>query len=265
MRRLAALLLLLFACANPREALPREPHRVVTLAPNVTEMVYALGAGAKLAGTDNFSDFPREAKRLPKVGGIQPNVEKIIALRPDLVLASASASPPGLASSLQSAKIPLVSIHTDRLHDVARGMLQIGAILGVRDREQIVAQLRKDMAAQRRTRAHPMRVLFVVWTNPLYIAGRDTYTDDLIQLTGATNAATVTGWPQYSLESLVANPPDLIVYPNQSVTPAAMRELLDAAQGVHPRTAGVTENVFVRPGPRMVDAARELNAVLDSQ
>jgi ABC-type hemin transport system substrate-binding protein len=255
-------LLLLAACGAPRSA-PRHALRAVTLAPNITEMIYALGAGATIAGTDNFSDYPPAAKSLPKVGGTQPSVEKIITLRPDVVFASTSSAPPGLEPSMRSARIPLVWVKTDRLPDVPAAMEQIGARLGVRGRARIVTELRNAIDAQRRTRAHPPRVLFVVWTNPLYIAGRETFVGDVLELCGATNAAAVTGWPQYSLESLVAHPPDLILYPNVSVTPAAMQELLATAH-LHTRAIAVEENVFVRPGPRVAEAARRLNAILDA-
>lgn len=255
------------ACGRENPPLPRGSTRVVSLAPNITEMIFALGARSKLVGTDDFSDYPPPVKALPKVGGTQPNVEKIIALKPDLVLASASSVPPGLEPSLRAARIPLVWIRTDRLADVPTAMGLVGAHLGVRDAPVHVARLQDAINREKRTRAHPPRVLFAVWTNPLYVAGRDTFVGDLLEHCGATNAVTVTGWPQYSLESLVANPPDIILYPNLSVTPRAMNELLDAAPGLRGRVrvVAVEENVFVRPGPRVVEAARQLNAILDGR
>jgi len=260
-------LLLFAACEEQQVTTPGPAERVVTLAPNLTELVYAVHAQAKLVGTDNFSDYPESAKTLPKVGGLQPNVEKIVSLKPDLVLASTSSAPPNLEASLRAAEIPLVWVKTDRLDDVPQAMVLIGAHLGVLDVPVYAARLRESIAAQKRTRAHPPRVLFAVWTNPLYVAGRNNFTDDLLQLTGATNAVTVSGWPQYSLESLVANPPDLILHPDKSVTPRAIEELLDAAPGLRGRTKviAVDENVFVRPGPRMTIAARRLNAILDEE
>src|SRR6266498_1191035 len=87
--------LLLIACANPAEQ-PHQVRRIVTLAPNITEMAFAAGCGAKIAGTDNFSDYPEVVKQLPKVGGVDPDVEKIAALHPDLVIASSSGLHPSL-------------------------------------------------------------------------------------------------------------------------------------------------------------------------
>jgi len=262
-------LLLLFAACREDVTQPSlaGSQRAVSLAPNITELAFAAGAGKRLVGTDDFSDDPPAAKRLPKVGGTQPNVEKIIALKPDLVLASTSSAPPGLESSLRAAHIPLAWIKTDRLADVPRAMTIVAAHLGVLDAPVYANRLQQAIDAQRRSRLHPPRVMFVVWTNPLYVAGRETFVGDLLELCGATNAVTVKGWPQYSLESLVANPPDVILYPNLSVKPQAMKELLDAAPGVrdHTRVIAVEENVFVRPGPRVVEAARALNAILDQR
>ena len=261
-------LLLVSSCARDEapSPLPAGSARVVSLAPNITEMIYAVGAQQRLVGTDDFSDYPPAAKSLPKVGGTQPNIEKIISLKADLVLASTSSVPPGLESSLRAAKIPLVWIKTDRLADVPAAMVLVGAHLGVLDVPVRVARLRDAIGRQKRTRAHPPRVLFAVWTNPLYVAGRNTFVGDLLEHCGATNAVTVSGWPQYSLESLLAHPPDIILYPNLSVTPRAMQELLDAAPGLRGRVrvVAVEENVFVRPGPRVAQAARQLNAILDA-
>jgi iron complex transport system substrate-binding protein len=262
---LSFLLLLLFACKEETPPLPKGSERVVSLAPNITEMIFSVGARNRLVGTDNFSDYPPLAKALPKVGGAQPNVEKIIALQPDLVLASTSSVPPGLESSLRAADIPLVWIRTDRLADVPGALALVGAHLGVLDVPVYVARMQDGIRKEKRTRPHPPRVMFVVWTNPLYVAGRETFVGDLLELTGATNAVTTAGWPQYSLESLVQNPPDIILYPDVSVKRRAMSELLDSIPSVrdHVRVMPVEENVFVRPGPRVVEAAQQLNAILD--
>ena len=105
--------------------------------------------------------------------------------------------------------------------------------------------------------------MFAVWTDPLYVAGRATFTDDLLLLAGARNAVTVNGWPQYSLESFVQSPPDILLYPRGAVTQEQVDALLARAQGVHTRVVPVNEDIFQRPGPRMADAARVLNAILD--
>ena len=249
------------ACAQPEET-PHEIRRVISLAPNVTEIIYAIGGGARLVGTDDFSDFPEAATRLPKVGGVEPNVEKIAALRPDLVIANASNVHPNLQRALAAVHIPLMVVRTERLADVAAAMAEIDARLPG-DPRRAIAAFDHQIEHQRRNRVRRPRVLFVVWTNPLYVAGRQTFVDDVFELAAATNAAEVTGWPQYSLESFIAHRPDVLLYPNRSVTPAAVRELLQRTN-VNVQAVAVDENIFTRAGPRLADAAASLNHILDA-
>lgn len=245
-------------------AMPRTVARIVTLAPNVTEIAYAIGAGGKIAGTDDASDYPPAARSLPKVGAMQPSIEKIVALQPDLVLASTEGNPPSLAASLDAAGIPLFVVRTDRLAEIPGAMRRLGTVLGAQEAEPAVRKLEREVAAQRRARRNAPRVMFVVWTDPLYVAGRATFTDDLFELTGARNAVALNGWPQYSLESLLASPPDLLLYPRGAVTPGQMDALLNRLPGLRSRVVAVDEDIFQRPGPRMAEAAAALNTILDA-
>lgn len=235
---------------------------MVALAPNLTEMLFALGAGDRIVGVDDHSNHPDAAKALPKVGGMQPNIEKIVALRPDIVFASTEGNHPSLAAALAAANVPLFVVRTDRLSEIPVAMRRLAAILGAPD--DAVQELERAVAAQKRTRANAPRVLFAVWTDPLYVAGRATFTDDLFVLTGARNAVEVTGWPQYSLESLAATPPDILLYPRGAVTPQQVDALLKRVPGLQIRVVPVNEDIFQRPGPRMAEAAAALNAILDT-
>jgi iron complex transport system substrate-binding protein len=256
------LLLLFLACHRATPSGVPRPPRIVSLAPNVTEMIYALGDGDLLVGADTSSDFPPPASALPKVGsGLTPSIEKIVALRPTLVVAIAAGLHPNLSRALEAQHIPLLVVRTDRLADVARAMAAIRDRVG-RVRAPAIASMLHALRQQRRVRAKPPRILFVVWSDPLYIAGRETFTDDLFAICGVRNAASVSGWPQYSLESLIASPPDLLLYPNRSVSRAQIDALVARAKLTCP-TIAVDENVFVRPGPRMPEAARELNRIVD--
>lgn len=244
--------------------LPVRIERVITLAPNLTEILFATGAGERIAGTDDHSNYPAVARALPKVGGMQPNIEKIVALKPDLVLASTEGNHPSLGPALAAAGIPLFVIRTDRLAEIPKAMRRLGTLLEAAGAEKAAAELEIAVKHERRVRTNAPRVMFAVWTDPLYVAGRATFTDDLFALTGATNAVQVTGWPQYSLESFAAAPPDLILYPRGAVTPQQMDALLARLPGIRPRVVAMDEDVFQRPGPRMAAAAAALNRVLDS-
>lgn len=263
LRRGFCLVLLFLSCHRALPIPTSRAPRIVSLAPNVTEMIYALGDGDLLVGADSSSDFPAAAKALPKVGGgLTPSIEKIVALKPTLVVAIAAGLHPNLPRALAAQHIPLLVVHTDRLADVSRAMTDIRNRVD-RERSPAIAAMLHALAQQRRTRANPPRILFVVWSDPLYIAGTQTFTDDLFGICGVRNAASVSGWPQYSLETLIASPPDLLLYPNRSVSKAQIDALMARTKLTCPAIA-VDENVFVRPGPRMPEAARELNRIVDA-
>jgi len=258
LRRGFCLVLLFAACRSE----PAPGTRIVSLAPNLTEMVYALGAGNLLVGADAASDFPPPATALPKVGGgLTPNIEKIVALRPSLVIAIAAGLHPNLPRALEAQHIPLLVVRTDRLNDVPLAMMKIAH--ATHRSIDPVRNLDEALGAERRVRKHPPRILFVVWSDPLYVAGSETFTNDLFDVCGVRNAANVRGWPQYSLESLIASPPDMLLYPNHSVSAAQVDALLKRAN-LKCDVVPVDENVFVRPGPRMIEAAAALNRIVDS-
>jgi iron complex transport system substrate-binding protein len=259
---LSVVLALSASCSAPERASKQAPHRIVTLAPNVTEMVIALGATDRIVATDDYSADAMPQRKLPRVGGLQPNIEKIVAVRPDLVIANAAGLPPNLGRSLASVHIPLLVVTNERLADIAKSMTSIGNALGMNS-AAAVAKLNASLARERRTRAHPPRVMLAVWTDPLYVAGRNTFADDLFTLCGATNAVEVNGWPSYSLESFVARPPDILLYPNHSVTPSAVNALLTRAGTKNVVAIPVDENLFTHPGPRVGEAGGILNRVLD--
>jgi iron complex transport system substrate-binding protein len=257
-------LLLLAACAAPEPPSKQTPRRIVTLAPNVTEMVLALGAADRIVGTDDYSADAMPQRKLPRVGGLQPNLEKIVAVRPDLVIAYAAGLPPNLGRSLASVHIPLLVVTNERLADIAKSMTSIANALGISSVDA-VTKLNASLAQQHRTRTHPPRLMLAVWTDPLYVAGRNTFADDLFTLCGASNAVEVNGWPSYSLESFVAHPPDILLYPNHSVTPEAVRALLTRANTKNVVAIPVDENLYTRPGPRVGEAGGILNGILGGQ
>jgi ABC-type Fe3+-hydroxamate transport system substrate-binding protein len=269
-------LVLSIACAAP-ETEPKQDAgragRVVTLAPNLTEIVAAVGAESRLVGTDDFSNFPPSVRRLPKVGGVTPSLEAIVALRPDLVIAPASTTAPALDRALAGLDVAMIRVRTERLDDVAVAMADLGRRLGAEAGGREAAKtLNAAIAHARRERSPKRRLLVVVWPDPLYVAARETFADDLLALCGAENAVppAVRGWPQYSLEAVVAADPDAVILFGRGAAGASPRDFVRR----DPRWARlravrdgsvfvVDEDRFSRPGPRLPEAAAELNALLD--
>jgi len=247
------------ACAKP--AAPHRVQRVVTLSPNLTEIVFAIGAGNGVVATDDYSDDPPAAKRLPKVGGMQPSLERIVSAKPDLVLAPAIADYASLSAALKSNHIPIEIVRTDRIADVIPVMQHLGKELDAPKTDDAVRAIRDGLARETRKRARSPRILFVGWADPLYVGGRETFIDDLFAVTGAQNAVQVKKWPQYAVESVIASPPDIVIYTSHvDITPLlrAVPELRNRAMIV-----AVDENRYTRPGPQVVDAAADLNGIID--
>lgn len=241
------------------------PQRVVTLAPNVTEIVNWLGAGGRIVATDDASDHPPAMRTLPKVGsGLAPSVERIVAARPDLVIASASVDPQRISNPLQAAGVLLLVVRTDRLDDILRAVTTIGSQLGVADADERAAALRREITKMRRPAEPSRRTLYVVSADPLFVAGRQTYVDDLYEVAGLTNAVppTVTGWPQYSIEALYDDPPEIVLYPRRALGGGVVERLFARVPG-RERIAfhAVDDDPFSRPGPRVIDALQTLRAI----
>lgn len=244
---------------------------MITLAPNLSETVSYIGGESLIVGTDDFSDYPASIKTRPKVGGVQPNLETMASLRPDLVISSSSANHPALAPALAALKIPLFVVRTDRLADIPRAMKRLGPLMNLNDHQRIADGFSNRLEGERRARRRSPKILFIVWTDPLYVAGGSTFMDDLFELTGSTNAARgVTGWPQFSMETLVSADPDVLLFPSRSIKPEQFEQLIrkDARwrnlKSVREHSYfAVDEDVFTRPGPRVLEAARALNRILD--
>ena len=212
--------------------------------------------------TDDYSDDPPAAKRLPKVGGVQPSLERVVAAKPDLVLAPSIANYSSLSAALSANHIPIEIIRTDRIAEIAPVMQHLGERLGTKSFANAAARgLREAVAQATRKRARPPRVLFVAWADPLYVAGRETFIDDLYGICGAQNAVQVKAWPQYAVESVIASPPDIILYTQRMDISPLLRAAPELKK--HALITSVDQNHFTRPGPHVVDAAAELNRIID--
>jgi iron complex transport system substrate-binding protein len=245
--------------------------RVVSLAASSTEIVYALGAGDLLVGVDQFSDFPPAARTLPHVGSeLAPSLERIVALKPDVVLLAATANSRELPAELGRLGIRVVSSRTDTLDDVWRDIATIGAALGrAPAAAELGARLRARVDAVRAsiTAAPRPRTLVVVWTDPLTVAGGHSFVDDAIVAAGGENIAADSPqpYPQYSIERLLARAPEVIVVgAKPGMTPPLgplERHTTLPAVRLH-RLFTLDADLLFRPGPRLVDGIEALARLL---
>ncbi len=275
-RPLSAVLLsagLLLGCRPGRQeaaAVPASsgaPRRVITLAPNLTEIVFALGAGDSLVGVSEYSDYPEAARAIPRVGGLEVDPEKVVALRPDLVLAVAEGNAGGTVRALEAAGLPVTVTPSGSLDSVLQSIRIVAARLGreeagrrlVADLERRRAAVRERVAGRRRPRA-----LLLVWPDPPQAAGGQTFLNDLLVEAGAENlVADRRGWPVLSGEYVATAPVELLVAPDSPETrPAWDRAFASGALATGPvaraRRVRLDEAVLTRPGPRVFDALEGL-------
>jgi iron complex transport system substrate-binding protein len=250
---------------------PLSVGRIVSLAPSLTETVYALGLQDRLVGDTDYCDYPPEAQKKTKVGGIiNPNLEEIAALRPDVVLVTKNINRLETVRALDTLGIPTYAAgepqtvdgiisSTEKLADVL-GVADAGKNLG-EDMERRLAALQEKIKS-----STPRRVLFIVWTEPLISAGKNTFIVDALRRAGAISIVDSTkDWPQTNLEEVVRLQPDYLVFAN-SHSDDAMKDfealanrpgwrILDAVRN---RRVAVISDAVNRPAPRIVSAIEEL-------
>ena len=258
--------------AGRRISLPSKVDRVITLAPNLTEIVFAVGAGSTLVGNTTYCDFPEAAKKVEKVGDtLHPSLERIIALHPQLVIISTASQLEVFTRQVENQNIAVFVTDPHDLEGVFRSIIQVGEILGHDVQAQtLVQQLRARTAYVEEAVKHlkPVRVFYQLSAEPLYTAGHDAFVTDLIRRAGATSVtADVPGaWPKYSAESALAAQPEAIILPTggsmgegNSVVAEALRHSPAVAEG---RVYKINDYHLVRPGPRAVDGLNEMARAL---
>lgn len=255
---------------KPDQAVPR----IITLAPHVTEMVFAAGAGRYIVGTVSSSNYPPLAKKIPRVGnGIQLSAERIVALRPSLILAWRSAGAVRrIAPLVSQLHIPIVYIAPRTLHDIPDDIIKLGQRLGTERQARKEAKKlsgRIKALAAKYAQRKPVSVYIEVGAMPLYTLGKDPLTNDALRVCGGVNvfAGTSIPAPQVSAESVLEKQPDAVIIPTTNAKHLAARTAYWA--GLHLPAAlahhvyGINPDKLFRPGPRLVDATEELCKDLD--
>ena len=259
-----------------RVTIPADVRRIVTLAPNLTETVYALGLDDRLAGDTNYCDTPAAAKSKPHVGDPQnPNLEAIVALHPDLVLATTSINRLETADALAHLGIPVYTTDSPTVRGMLDSVAHVAGALGSESQgATIVANLRNRLdALHARLADRPLvHVLFVVWQDPLITIGQNTFIADALRFAGAESVVlSKQNWPRVSMEEIIRLQPDYIVLtpnhngPNGESSGAeaelgdlrarpVWKDLLAVDLG-HVVVAG---DDALRPSPGLIDAIEQL-------
>jgi iron complex transport system substrate-binding protein len=246
--------------------------RVITLAPNLTEIVFAVGAGDRLVGNTSYCDYPEQAKSIPKVGDtLHPSLERIIALRPQVVLVSTASQLEVFTQQLESQNIAVVITDPHDLDGVFRSIEQLGRMLGQEQQATAVVQKlreRTNTVEQRVKQEPPVRVFYQVSGEPLYTAGHDAFVTDLMRRAGgASVTADIPGaWPKFSNESALAAKPEAIILPTGGSMGAANANVAEALRNSPAVRAGrvykINDDHLARPGPRSVEGLEEMARAL---
>jgi iron complex transport system substrate-binding protein len=254
-----------------RVAISRPPRRIVSLAPNITETLFALGKGRLLVGRTDYCDYPVAARRVTTVGNLlSPNIEKITQLQPDLVIASTH-FPKAVLTKLAELGIKVVVLYGEASFTGAYETIRkVGRIVNAdRAATQVIVRMKQKVAAvAAKVRGRPKpRVYYVVsfGRSGNYTAGRDTFIGAMLKLAGGVNvAADTVGW-QYSVEKLVAHNPELVICSQYFNTKASLRQATgsrDLAAVKAGRLYEIDNNLLDRQGPRLADGLAALARII---
>lgn len=250
--------------------IPISVKRVVSLAPSLTETLYALGLQDILVGDTDFCDYPDDAKKKHKVGGAKnPNLEEVAALHPDLVLVTKELNRLETVTALEQMGIPAYATNPNTVEEVVSSTERLADVLGSPAAgTDLAAKLEKRLAElkQRLAGVPPKRVLFVVWSEPLISTGQHTFVADALRHAGAESIVqSRQDWPQVSLEEVVHFQPDYLVFASshseavaQDVDTLAKRPGWESLEAVKLRKFVVVSDAVNRPAPRIVSAIEDL-------
>jgi iron complex transport system substrate-binding protein len=248
--------------------IPQPVNRIVSLAPSLTETVYALGQQSHLVGDTEYCDYPPEAKSITKVGGvINPSIEQVASLHPDLVLVAAT-NRFETVRALDDLNIPVYQTDPHTVDEIISSTAKLGDILGAsQNGAALAAQLQQRLADLRVKLADQTarRVLFIVWTDPLISIGKNTFIADALTKAGAISIVdSAQDWPHPSLEEVVRLQPEYLIFTAQNdekaPDPATLAVLpgwrsLDAVKN---HRFAVISDALDRPAPRLISAIEDL-------
>jgi iron complex transport system substrate-binding protein len=253
---------------------PDNARRIIALAPSITEIIYDLGEEERLVGVTQYSTYPTEANSLPRVGSyVRLDIEKIIALRPDLCLATKDGNPRHTVEKIVSLGIPVYVINPRNLQQIMETITRLGSLLHA---EETAAKLVLDMKnrierVQEKVKKgdHRPRVFFQIDTEPIISAGTNTFINELIELAGGINTtAGDVSYPRYSWEDIIVLQPEIVLIssmagglsPEYLVKSWEKWDLLAAVK--NKQIFVVDAELFDRPTPRLIDGLEVIAAII---
>lgn len=255
--------------AGRRLYLAKPPARVVSLAPSITEMLFVLGLGEQIVGVTEFCDYPAGAKSKAKVGYANPNMETIIGLQPDMVLAPKDFLRPDLQVKLEQLKIPVFVLDAKTLEDIPLQIHTLGAMFEKTSAANDVTQRIRQHMTELKLKVETLstkRVLYVLNSQPLISVGPGSFIHQMIGLAGGVNVAAQAGvaYPRLSMETVLKEDPEVLIFPSGEVETVPRSEQQqwrrwDSLSAVkQQRFHEVSSNLLNRPGPRVIEGLEQL-------
>jgi len=253
----------------------QKPQRIVSLAPSTTEILFAIGAGDRVVGVDDYSNYPQDAVFVAKVGSFATiNIERVVDLEPDLVVAAYGNGIESI-NALSNLGVTVVGLNPDGLDEILDSINLLGAITGCEENAtRLTDEMRmridavKDMAANKK--GDKPQVLYVIWHDPLWTAGGGTFEDEMISIAGGENIASeLSSYSMISLESVIDGNPEVIITTSGGGMGVAGSDLAYKYITTDSRFAGtsavkegrvyvIDADIATRPGPRIVEALEEI-------
>jgi len=242
----------------------KAPSRVVSLAPSITEMLFALGLDEQIVGVTELCDFPAAALSKPKVGYARYNLEAFVALRPDMIVAPQEFLRSDMVIKLEELKIPVFLVDAKTVDDILIQIQSLGKIFNkTKVSDNVTARMRERIAGvtKRIAAANKKRVLYVLNSHPLITVGPGSYIHQMIGLAGGINVArgAASPYPRLSMETVLQEDPEVIIFPVGPVesVPKSEQEEWNRWNGLsavrHRQLREVSSDALNRPGPRVVE------------
>lgn len=258
---------------NRRVYLAKPARRVVSLAPSVTEILFAVGLDAEVVGVTSFCDYPAQAKSRPKIGSAIPNLEAILGLKPDLIVCNKDFIRPDALAKLEQLKIPVFILSPKTVEDILGHIGTVGRLVGHDKEARMVGQGLRDRLndiRSRMTAAKPVRVFYVVNTDPLISVGAGSFIHQMLELAGGENIVgrTAAPYPKVSLEEVLRKDPEVLLFPvgtTEGIPEAEQqrwRKWTSLSAVAHNRLHQVKGELVNRPGPRVIEGVEVLARTL---
>jgi iron complex transport system substrate-binding protein len=271
-RIIMAFLALLLSCTATASEPVSVSRRIVSLSPATTEILFSLGLGDRIVGVTSFCDYPPEAKKKAKIGGMSnPSLESIVELKPDIVVMTTDGNPREVDDRLRAMSLKTYVWTSRTLAELPRGIRELAGAMGVAERGEKLAREMEEGIEKYRSRKSGSggrkKVVYIVWPEPLLVAGPDTAIHDAITLLGLENVAVhaPSSYPRYSIEELIRSSPDVLIIGKgagmdiKTVSQGILKKLATVPAVKNGKVCYVSDNLY-RLAPRVIKGIEELAA-----